>query len=414
MLKIFLRILLGVFFASPVWAQTVAIRAGNLIDPATGTVAKNQIILVKDKKIVDVGPNVAIPNDAEIVDLSNEWIMPGVMDAHTHITQSVQYFRELDANYLREDTAFRALRGLWTGQELLNAGVTTVRDVGNDANFAAVALRKAIDRGWFVGPTLLTAGKIIAPFGGQTRGIPQEIGPFWQFEYYDADNVDEIRKAVRQNIYYGADLIKLVADNSDYHYSVEELRAAVDEAHHAGRAVAVHVLGGEAASNVIEAGVDSIEHGFFLTDEQLRRMKEKGMFLSGTDFPTAHFEAGQIGGAKIMGAAIVDRLTRAYKIGVKMAFGTDIVTDAPNETRVDMTWDYLAVWRAAGVPPAEVLKCMTTNDAELFRISKERGAIAKGLFADIIAMPASPLDNIESLRKVNFVMKNGAIVRKPK
>jgi imidazolonepropionase-like amidohydrolase len=414
MLKIFLRILLGVFFASPVWAQTVAIRAGNLIDPATGTVAKNQIILVKDKKIVDVGPNVAIPNDAEIVDLSNEWIMPGVMDAHTHITQSVQYFRELDANYLREDTAFRALRGLWTGQELLNAGVTTVRDVGNDANFAAVALRKAIDRGWFVGPTLLTAGKIIAPFGGQTRGIPQEIGPFWQFEYYDADNVYEIRKAVRQNIYYGADLIKLVADNSDYHYSVEELRAAVDEAHHAGRAVAVHVLGGEAASNVIEAGVDSIEHGFFLTDEQLRRMKEKGMFLSGTDFPTAHFEAGQIGGAKIMGAAIVDRLTRAYKIGVKMAFGTDIVTDAPNETRVDMTWDYLAVWRAAGVPPAEVLKCMTTNDAELFRISKERGAIAKGLFADIIAMPASPLDNIESLRKVNFVMKNGAIVRKPK
>jgi imidazolonepropionase-like amidohydrolase len=414
MLKIFLRILLGVFFTSPAWAQTVAIRAGNLIDPATGAVAKNQIILVKDKKIVDVGSSVAIPNDAEIVDLSNEWVMPGVMDAHTHITQSVQYFRELDANYLREDTPFRALRGLWTGQELLNAGVTTVRDVGNDANFAAVALRKAIDRGWFVGPTVLTAGKIIAPFGGQTRGIPQEIGPFWQFEYYDADNANEIRKAVRENIYYGADLIKLVADNSDYHYSVEELRAAVDEAHHAGRAVAVHVLGGEAASNVIEAGVDSIEHGFFLTDEQLRRMKEKGMFLSGTEFPTAHFEAGQIGGAKMMGAAIVDRLTRAYKIGVKMAFGTDIVTDAPNETRADMTWDYLAVWRTAGVPPAEILKCMTTNDAELFRISKERGAIAKGLFADIIAMPASPLDNIESLRKVNFVMKNGAIVRKQK
>jgi len=412
--KIFLRILLGVLFASPVWAQTVAIRAGNLIDPATGTVAKNQIILVKDKKVVDVGPNVAIPDGAEIVDLSNEWIMPGVMDAHTHITQSVQYFHELDSNYLREDTPLRALRGLWTGQELLNAGVTTVRDVGNDANFAAVALRKAIDRGWFVGPTVLTAGKIIAPFGGQTRGIPQEIGPFWQFEYYDADNVDEVRKAVRENIYYGADLIKLVADNSDYHYSVEELRAAVDEAHHAGRAVAVHVLGGEAASNVIEAGVDSIEHGFFLTDDQLRRMKEKGMFLSGTEFPTAHFEAGQMNGAKLIGAAIIDRLTRAYKIGVKMAFGTDIVTDAPNETRADMTWDYLAVWRAAGVPPAEILKCMTTNDAELFRISKERGAITKGLFADIIAMPASPLDNIESLRKVNFVMKNGAIVRKPK
>jgi imidazolonepropionase-like amidohydrolase len=414
MTKLFLRILVGALFASPAWAQTVAIHAGNLIDPATGTVAKNQIILVKDKKIVDVGGAVAIPKDAEVVDLSNEWVMPGVMDAHTHITQSVKYFRELDANYLREDTPFRALRGLWTGQILLNAGVTTVRDVGNDANFAAVALRKAIDRGWFSGPTVLTAGKIIAPFGGQTNGIPQEIGPFWQFEYYDADNVNEIRKAVRENIFYGADLIKLVADNSAYHYSVDEIRAAVDEAHHAGLAVAVHVLGKEAASNVIEGGVDSIEHGFFLTDDQLRRMKEKGIFLSGTDFPAAHFEAGEVRNAKEIGAAIIDRLRRAYNIGVKMAFGTDIVTDAPNETRADMTWDYLSVWRAAGVPPAEILKCMTTNDAELFRISKERGAIAKGLFADIIAMPESPHDNIESLRKVNFVMKNGAIVRKPK
>jgi imidazolonepropionase-like amidohydrolase len=409
-----LRILLIISFAAPAWAQTVAIRAGNLIDPATGTVAKGQIILVKDKKIVDVGPAVAIPKDAEVVDLSSEWVMPGIMDAHTHITQSVKYFRDLDANYLREDTAFRAMRGLWTGQLLLNAGITTVRDVGNDANFAAVALRRAIDRGWFVGPTVLTAGKIIAPFGGQSGGIPAEIGPFWQFEYYDADNIDEIRKAIHENIFYGADLIKLVADNSAYHYSVEEIRAAVEEAHHAGRAVAVHVMGGEAASNVIEGGVDSIEHGFFLSDDQLRRMKEKGIFLSGTEFPMAHFVAGEIRGAEPMGKAIIDRLARAYKIGVKMAFGTDIVTDAPNETRADMTWDYLANWTKAGVPPAEILKCMTTNNADLFRIAKERGAIAKGLFADIIAMPDSPLDNIESLRKINFVMKNGAVVRMPK
>ena len=410
----FLRISFFLFLASSLWAQTVAIRAGHLIDPATGLVTQNQIILVKDQKVVDVGPSLTIPAGSDVIDLTTEWVMPGIMDAHTHITQSVQRFSELDANYLREDTPFRALRGLYTGQMLLNAGITTVRDVGNDANFAAVALRRAINRGWFVGPTVLTAGKIIAPFGGQSGGIPQEIGPFWQFEYYDADNVAEIRKAIHENIFYGADLIKLVADNSAYHYSVEEIRAAVDEAHHAGRAVAVHVMGGEAASNVIEGGVDSIEHGFFLTDDQLRRMKEKGIFLAGTDFPAAHFEAGEMGNAKVMGAAIIDRLTRAYKIGVKMAFGTDIVTDAPNETRVDMTWDYLAVWRTAGVPPAEILKCMTTNNAELFRISKQRGAIAKGLFADIIAMPASPLDDIEALRKVNFVMKNGAVVRKSK
>ena len=403
-----------VLLAASAWAQTVAIRAGNLIDPATGKVSRNQIILVKDQKIQAVGPNVAVPKDSQVVDLSNEWVMPGIMDAHTHVTQSVKYFRELDHNYLVESTGLRALRGLRTAQTLLNAGITTVRDVGNDANFAAVDLRKAIDAGWFVGPTVQTAGKIIAPFGGQSSGIPQEIGPFWRFEYYDADSPEEIRKAVRENIFYGADLIKLVADNSPYHYSVEEIRAAVEEAHHAGRPVAVHVLGGEAADNVIAGGVDSVEHGFFLTDEQLRRMKEKGIFLSGTDFPAAHFEAGEFKGAEKIGAAIIDRLRRAYAVGVKMGFSTDIVTDYKDEDRAQMTWDYLAVWRAAGVPNAEILKCMTTNDAELLRIQKERGAIAPGLFADIIAMPSSPLDDIESLRKVDFVMKNGAVVKKPR
>jgi imidazolonepropionase-like amidohydrolase len=270
---------LCLLLALPAWAQTVAIRAGNLIDPATGAVAKNQIILVKEKKIVEVGAKVTIPKESAVIDLSNEWVMPGVMDAHTHVTQSVKYFRELDHNYLVEPTGLRALRGLYESQILLHAGITTVRDVGNDANFAAVDLRKAIDAGWFVGPTVQTAGKIIAPYGGQSRGIPQEMGPFWRFEYYDADNPEEIRKAVRENIFYGADLIKLVADNSDYHYSLEEIRAAVDEAHHAGRPVAVHVLGGEAADNVIAGGVDSIEHGFFLTDDQLRRMKKREFFF---------------------------------------------------------------------------------------------------------------------------------------
>jgi imidazolonepropionase-like amidohydrolase len=327
------------FLAESGWAQTIAIRAGNLIDPANGTVAKNQIILVKDKKIQAVGTNVAIPKDSTIIDLSNEWVMPGIMDAHTHVTQSVKYFRELDHNYLVEGTGLRALRGLHEAQILLNAGVTTVRDVGNDANFAAVDLRKAIDAGWFVGPTVQTAGKIIAPFGGQSSGIPPEQGPFWRFEYYDADSPEEIRKAVRENIFYGADLIKLVADNSPYHYSVEEVRAAVEEAHHAKRPVAVHVLGGEAADNVIEAGVDSIEHGFNLTDDQLRRMKDKGIVLSGTDFPAIHFEAGEIANGKKMSDAIVDRLRRAYKIGVKMGFSTDIVTDYKDEDRAQMTWD---------------------------------------------------------------------------
>jgi imidazolonepropionase-like amidohydrolase len=398
--------------AVPLSAQTVAIRAGNLIDPATGSVAKNQIILVKDKKIVDVGPSVTIPADAQVIDLSGEWVMPGIMDAHTHVTYEVASLAVPgDANFLEISKGMRVLQGLKISQTLLNAGVTTVRDVGNDANYSSIDLRNAINKGWFVGPTILTSGKIIGPYGGQSEGIPPEAGQTWLFEYIDADGPLEVRKAVRENIFYGADLIKLCADNSPYHYSEEELLAAVDEAHKAGRAVAVHVYGGEAATLVIQAGVDSIEHGWFLTDDQLRMMKDKGIFLAGTDFPAAHFIASGFKGGAEKSAAALDRLHRAYNIGVKMAFSTDIVTAMPGESRADMTWDYLAIWRQAGVPPAAVLKAMTTNAAELLRIQKERGAISAGQFADIIAMPGSPLADTEALRKVNFVMKNGSVVR---
>jgi len=395
------------------FAQITVIRAGNLIYPETGIVAKNQLIVVSDKRIVAVGPNIAIPANAEVIDLSSSWVMPGIMDAHTHVTFGALNWQELDHDYLQEGTGIRTLRGLRTAQILLNAGITTLRDVGNDGNYAAVGLRNAIDNGWFIGPTILAAGKIIAPFGGQSPGIPLEIGAIWRFEYNDADGPEEIRRAVRKNIYYGVDLIKLVADSNDYHYSVEEVRAAVDEAHHANRAVAVHVLGGEAADAVIHSGVDSIEHGDNLSDDQLRSMKQKGIFLVGTDFPPAHLAAGWTHGKEAAGA-ILDRLRRAHSLGVKMGFGTDIMLDLTNETRADMTWDYLAVWREAGVPPAEILKCMTTNNAELLRIAKERGAIAAGLYADIVGMPTNPLENIESLRSINFVMKNGTIVRRPR
>jgi imidazolonepropionase-like amidohydrolase len=401
--------------AAPAWAQTVAIRAGNVIDPAKGTVAKNQIILVKDGKIVEFGPAVAIPAGAQIVDLSNEWVMPGIMDAHTHVTLIERgHGIPLSEDYLEKGKGTRALEGLRISQTLLNAGITTVRDVGNEGNYASVDLRNAINNGWFVGPTILTSGKIIAPFGGQSKRMPPDIGAFWRFEYIDADGPEEIRKAIRENIFYGADLIKLVADNGPYHYSEEEIRAAAYETHHANRALAVHVLGGEAARNVILGGADSIEHGWDLDDDLLRLMKEKGTFLAGTDFPSAHLEWAEYRNAKVRAANILDRLGRAYKIGVKMAFSTDAVFEIPGKTRADLAWDYLAVWRTAGVPPAEILKAMTTNCAELLRIQNERGAIAPGLYGDIVAMPENPLENVESLRKIDFVMKNGALIRSPK
>jgi imidazolonepropionase-like amidohydrolase len=418
MLRKFIILFFG--FILPAAAQTIAIRAGNLIDPAKGTVSKAQIILVENGKISAVGAGLAIPKDAQIVDLSKEWVMPGMIDAHTHITfQEIPGKAPFEAMYLKEGSPFRALRGLHNGQVLLNAGFTTMREVGNEADYACSDLKKAIHAGWFDGPTLQCAGKIIGPFGGQSKGIPEEVGGFWLHEYIDADSPDEIRKAIHQNIYYGADVIKLATDNSDYFYTEEEIRAAADESHNAGRALAVHVYGGKAADNVIRGGADSVEHGFTLTEAQLRLMKEKGTFLVGTDFPAAHL-AGlnpsneTLADANKLGNQIIERLSNANKIGVKMAFGSDTVTEMPGHTRADMVFDYLAVWRAAGVRPADILKAMTTNCAELLRISKERGSVAPGLYADIIAMPGDPLQEIESLRKVNFVMKNGKVVRAAK
>lgn len=398
--------------AGTAFSQTTALRVGHLIDPASGTTTQNQIILVKGRQIVDVGPDVAVPEDAEVIDLSNAWVMPGLMDAHTHITlDGLSANMPLEVIYLRATTATRALLGLKTAQDILQAGFTVVRDVGNDANYAAVNVRDAIQRGWFTGPTVLTSGKIIAPFGGQSARISPEQGPFWLYEYIDADSIDEVRKAVRQNIYYGADCIKLVADNSAFYYSIEEIRAAVDESHAAGRPVSVHVLGGEPARNVILGGADSIEHGFHLSDELLGLMKEKGTWLVGTDFPEAHLKRMMYPGAKEEAARIIDRLKRAHKIGVKMAFGSDSVSNLPGKNRGEMILDYLDVWQTAEVPPAAILKALTTNAAELLKVEKQRGAIAKGMAADIIATPANPLEDIQALRKVMFVMKEGKVVK---
>lgn len=415
-----LRLLVIVLLlASPAFAQTVAIRAGHLIDPANGAVAADQVILIRDGEIAQIGAGIQIPQGADVVDLSSEWVMPGLMDAHTHLTFiDPPQGDPLEVLYLKESTAFRAMRGLHNAEVLLHAGFTTVREVGNDADYADGDVRRAIQRGWFDGPTILTAGKIITPFGGQSSGLNPELGTPWRYEYIDADTPEEMRKAVRQNIYHGADLIKLAADNDPYVLSLEEVKAAVDEAHRAGRAVAVHVYGGEAAQNCIDAGVDSIEHGFDLTDAQMQEMKQKGIFLVSTDFPLKHLEVtGTSGGIfpppEVLSKRIVERLRRAYRIGVKIAFGTDTVLELPNETRADNMLDYLAVWRQAGIPAAYTLKAMTTNAAELLRINRERGAITTGLAADIIAMPSSPLEDTESLRGVNFVMKNGKVIRRP-
>jgi imidazolonepropionase-like amidohydrolase len=410
---------LGLLLCGSVLAETVALRAGFVIDPAHGTTAKDQILLIDGGKIKAIGPNLTVPPGAKLIDLGHEWVMPGLIDAHTHMALTEITGGgdgPFESFYLTQSSALRALSGLHNALAVLNQGFTTLRDVGNSAEWAMSDVRRAIDAGWYVGPTIIDAGKIITPFGGQSHDIPYNQGRFWQFEYIDADSPQEVRKAVRTNIYYGARVIKLVADNNPYHFSVEDFKAAVDEAHRAGVAVAVHVYGGDALDNAIEAGVDSIEHGFDLTDAQMRRMKDKGIYLVSTDFPRAHLDiVGTSGGIlpepAVLAPKIIERLKRAHKVGVKLVFGSDTVIEMPGRTRADLVFDYLGVWRQAGIPAADTLRAMTSTAAELLRVNSVRGSLAEGQAADIIAMPANPLDDTENLRKVDFVMKDGKLVR---
>src|SRR6202522_3715087 len=180
-----------ILLAIPVFSQTVPIRAGFVIDPAKGTVAKDQVILVERRKIKSIGSGITIPPGAQVVDLSKEWITPGLMDAHTHLTLTEILNAPFESFYLKESTAFRALRGLRNAQVLLQRGFTAVREVGNDGDYATEDVRKAIQQGLFDGPTILSAGKIITPFGGQSYAVPQEQGPFWLYEYIDADSPEE-------------------------------------------------------------------------------------------------------------------------------------------------------------------------------------------------------------------------------
>ena len=399
-------------------AQDALIHAGHLIDPASNTVLEHQSILVRAGKIAAIGDNLRVAAGVQVIELSDAWVLPGLGDAHQHITMDFPPAPAKGSVWeglrLNQSTAERTLRGIRNAGALLAAGFTMIRDVGNAAEYADTEVRRAIERGWFPGPTMLNAGKIITPFGGQNPGAAPERGTWWHDEYIDVDSPEQMRAAVRRNIYYGATVIKLAADSNAYHFSEEQVRAAVDEAHRAGLTVAVHVYGGEAARNVILGGVDSVEHGYELTDELLDLMKQKGTYLVATEMSAqnAMLLFGDIGmDAKTFHERSLQRLQRAYRHGIKMAFGTDASLDLTDSTRANQILQQAEIWQEAGLPAQFILKCMTANVADLMGLGKSRGAIRTGLAADIIATTANPLEDIAALRKVNFVMKDGKVVR---
>jgi imidazolonepropionase-like amidohydrolase len=387
-------------------SQIVAIKAGKLLDPETGKTAVNQIILVEGNRIKEIGANVAIPAEAKIIDLSKATVLPGLFDAHTHLCMTVIPKRDHGNYYfttLLDSTGYRAIEGVANGMALLRSGFTTVRDIGNAGNYADTDLRRAIENGWVQGPTVVNAGIIIAPYGGQFHLQPEKKDLATP-EYLFADTRDEMRKAIRQNIHFGAKVIKIVVDDQDYIYSTEDIRFMIVEAHAAGVKLAAHCWTHAGAHNAAEAGVDSIEHGFRMTDEDLQLAKKNNVTLVGTEFTE-----------KLTGTEEhkiwVDRLKRAHKIGVNMAFGTDVIDALPGETRGTLAIDYIQSWMDAGVPALDTLRAMTVNAARLLGIDKERGFLKPGMAADIIATPENPVEDIRTLKRVSFVMKDGAIIK---
>lgn len=397
------------------FAQNTVIKAGHLFDSRTGKMLDNQVIIVKDGKIVQVGPNLKYEPADKVIDLSTSWVLPGLMDCHVHITANYPFrrYNGIAGIYATESTSLRALRGAAVARQLLEGGFTTIKDIGNDANYATADVIKAIRAGWTVGPTIFYSGKIIAPYGGQTSSINPEHEGLWQMEYLDGDSPDEIRKAVRKNIYNGANTIKMVSDDHPAYFSQDDIKIAVDEAKKAGMKVTVHVMGGDAARNVILGGAAAIEHGFTLEDDLLALMKEKGTFLVGTDFSADNFYAygGSVEASKANEAMIVDRLKRAYKIGTKMAFGTDIIIDLEGMNRLQSNLRVLQSWKKAELPASYVLQTMTVHAAELLGTEKTRGSIQPDFLADIIAVKADPTKDIEAVSGVHFVMKNGRVIR---
>jgi imidazolonepropionase-like amidohydrolase len=404
----FLLLLLVLFYAAPASAQVTAIRAGHVIDVDAGTVLDGQVILVEDGLITAVGAEVAIPSGAEVIDLSGAYVLPGLIDAHTHLTMTTMPGADINdfgAYYytgLIETTAFRALQGAAQARSLLESGFTWVRDVGNNALYADVEVRRAIEGGWIPGPNVIASGRIISPFGGQFQMQPEKPG-LGNPEYFYADSEDEIRKAVRENIHYGATVIKLVVDNQPYLYYEDDIRAAVEEAGDVGIKVAAHAYSDEAIRRAVLGGVASIEHGNNPSDETLALMKERGVYLVGTDFP-----ASQTGQERFQ--LILERNRRAFAAGTPMAFGSDVVYSRDGWTRGELTLEFLESFTGAGIPDAYILKMFTMNAADL--LGANTGQVKAGVAADLIAVDENPLADVTALRDVHFVMKDGQVYRR--
>jgi len=397
-----------------------------MFDGTGDGIVTDVVVVVRGNRIVAAGRGVAIPAGAQTIDLGDVTLLPGFIDAHTHLSGQMGenfYFDYFQG--LMRHPAEQSLLASTYAKKTLDAGFTTVRDVGA-SEYVDVALRNAINSGWIPGPRMLVAVHAISATGGHgdgdpippARGVPQS-GPIDGV----CNGADQCRAAVRYQIKYGADVIKFMpsggvlslSDPVDApELSQEEMNAIVEEAHHWGRKVAAHCHGDAAAKMAIAAGADSIEHGSFLTLATLQSMRDKGTYLVPTlmaaesvstrldTLPPAIAQK-----ARAATAARSDMFRNALKAGVKIAFGTDSAVSPHGENAKEF-----ALMTGLGMTPAAALRAAGPAAAALLGIDDRLGTIAAGKIADIVAVPGNPLTDIRATERVSFVMKEGKVVKR--
>ncbi len=394
-------------------APITAIKAGRLVDPVTGTMATNQIILVQGGRFTAVGANVPIPAGATVIDLSALTVLPGLVDAHNHLALTYKEMPERNSYYLTtilDDTPLRAIQAVSNGIQMLASGFTIVRDMGNNGRYADIALRRAIEQGWVPGPTLIPSGLIIGGMGGQFSPNPEMafdrkiVYP----EYLEADTPDEIVKAVRQNALVGARVIKICVDCKPWGYTIDEIRLVIREAAKAGLKVEGHVQSVAGAYRAVEAGIWSIAHDNGMNDSIHRIMAQKHIFRADTETPISL--VGHTTEARYRNT--VAMLRNAWQNKVPITFSTDADYYVPGRTRGEVAIEFVETWKAAGIPVPDILRAMTVTGYDVSETTTTRGLIKPGLFADLIAVPGNPLQDIDALRDVRFVLKNGIVFKR--